>query len=139
MLPPSILAVRNIRVAQRAPIHTGRWRLTIVPVDMRREAARHDGLPARRALFISALYLALVEEMLVQGRDLDHLLARLARDEERTRLPVVEIQLLLREGRILQAAELTFAGRKEKQTKREHMRNQIDLTLSSSAAHSTDL
>lgn len=113
MLLPSFVALVDLRVAERAGGHAGRGRVAVAPLSVRCERRREHGLPAPRALLISSMHLALVEEVLRQRRDLDHLLALLARDEDRTLRPVVQVELVLaalREGRILQTAKLTFTA-----------------------------
>jgi hypothetical protein len=60
-----------------------------------------------------ARHLALLQQVLVQRGDLDHLLTLLAIGEHAAVLPVVQVQLLLGEGGILHTTELAETLQRE--------------------------
>mmetsp|Transcript_3481 Transcript_3481/g.5120 ORF Transcript_3481/g.5120 Transcript_3481/m.5120 type:complete len:214 (-) Transcript_3481:790-1431(-) len=108
MLPPAFFPRRDILFAQRATAAFGGWEgafavlglhVGIVDVDS-------DGFFAVLTLLVCTLHLTFFQKVLVDSWDLYHLLTLCTRGQHRARLPVVHIQLLFREGRVLNAAEL---------------------------------
>jgi hypothetical protein len=116
MVAPAVVAGRDVVLAQRAAVGLldGQQRPAQAAVDVLVVDLHVDGLAAARALAEGAadhaVHLALHQQVLVQRRDLDHLLALLARGQHRAGLPVVQVEGLLREARVLLAAELAVVA-----------------------------